>query len=231
MTVGIENGFTKIANEILDAMAKAPLNGSQRRIIDVLWRSTYGYGRKAHELSETFISEATGITKRQIQRELKALIDSNIILVKKQATFSASRVLEFNKYYETWKIQKSRPQEGSCHKTVTKKKADQDRTPKKDKTEKDTETLEYFESIWKLYPNKKGKADISNTQKTKLAKISYEEWVRIVERYVKDNPDPKYQKHGSTFFNKGYLDYVDSNYTSNSSSLNEDDNVDYGQFK
>lgn len=212
MTVGLENGFARIANEILDAMAKTPVNGSQHRIIDVVWRSTYGYQRKVHELSETYISEATGINKRQVQRELKALIDSNIILVKREASFNSPRILEFNKYFDTWKIKKSRPQAKPKPKTDVKTVE----IPKKRKPIKSNEALEFFDTIWELYPNKKGKACISDTQKSKLAKISCEEWVRIIERYIKDNPDPKFQKHGSTFFNKGYLDYVDSNYASTS---------------
>ena len=79
--VQLENGYTRIANEILDVLAKTSLNGTQRRVLDVVFRQTYGYHRKEHNLSLTFIAKATGIHKKQIQRELSALIERNIIIV------------------------------------------------------------------------------------------------------------------------------------------------------
>lgn len=98
----LEDGYTRIANEILDALAKTNLNGTQRRILDVIFRQTYGYQRKEHEISLTFLSKATGIHKMQIQRELTSLIDRKIIIVLKEASFNKSRVMTFNKYYNQW---------------------------------------------------------------------------------------------------------------------------------
>jgi phage replication O-like protein O len=99
-----ENGFTPIAHEILEAVAKYPLNGTQARILCVIWRATYGYNKTEHEISESFISNATGIFKRQIQRELKELIDNNIITVINPPSFNSTRTLAFNKNYEHWKV-------------------------------------------------------------------------------------------------------------------------------
>lgn len=105
----LENGYTKIAHEILETLAKTPLNGTQRRIIDVVFRYTYGYHKKEHELSESFISNATEIHKQQIKRELKALIDYKILKVTREATFSNSRIMQFNKNYEQWVVAKKIP--------------------------------------------------------------------------------------------------------------------------
>ena len=41
-----ENGFTPISNEILEAVAGASLNGTQLRILLLLWRNSYGYHSK-----------------------------------------------------------------------------------------------------------------------------------------------------------------------------------------
>ncbi|WIF95157.1 replication protein [Caminicella sporogenes] len=98
----LENGYTRIANEILEAIAKAKLNGSQFRILMIIWRYTYGFHKKEHEMSETFIAEATGITKRQVRRELKTLVDNKIIIITKEATFTEARKLKFNKNYKEW---------------------------------------------------------------------------------------------------------------------------------
>jgi hypothetical protein len=78
----------------------------------------------------------------------------------------------------------------------------------------DTET--FFNTAWELYPNKKGKGSIKQTQKNKIYKLG-DEFLRCIERYKKDikinNTEKRYIKHGSTFFNSGYVDYLDENYT------------------
>lgn len=71
----------------------------------------------------------------------------------------------------------------------------------------------FFEDIWKLYPEKKGKGSVSDTQKKKLFKLGYNVVVNCINRYkdyveVMDYP----YKNGSSFFNKGYIDYLDENY-------------------
>ena len=75
----------------------------------------------------------------------------------------------------------------------------------------------FFEETWSLYPNKKGKGTISNTKKKEIYELG-EEFKRCISRYedyVKEErkkgfKDLKYQ-NGSTFFNNGYVDYLDEN--------------------
>ena len=107
----LENGYTRIADEILENVAKTKLNGTQLRILLIVWRSTYGWQKKEHELSEKYLSEATGIHKQQIKRELRALIELEIITVVKEPTFSSGRVLKFNKNFSTQVAKKIPPSE------------------------------------------------------------------------------------------------------------------------
>lgn len=97
-----ENGYTPIANEILDKIVTLKLNGTQYKIIILLWRYTYGFSRKQHELSETFVAKATWVHKTQIHKELNRLIEMKIVAVERESTFSAPRLLSFNKNYEEW---------------------------------------------------------------------------------------------------------------------------------
>ena len=99
-----ENGFTPIANEIMEQLCKMRLNGTQFRIILVLLRYTYGFNRKSHEFSETFIANATGTNKRVIVRELKSLVDYGLVKIVSESTFTKPRILSFNKNYEGWEI-------------------------------------------------------------------------------------------------------------------------------
>ena len=98
------DGYTPIANELLEQVYKLKLNGTQFRIIMVVWRFTYGFSRKEHELSEAYISRAIDVHKKQVSRELNSLIDFNIVLAVRQATFTEPRVIRFNKNYNEWQL-------------------------------------------------------------------------------------------------------------------------------
>lgn len=101
--VQIDSGeFTRIANILLEKAAQLHLNGTQYSIILTVWRFTYGFQRKEHDLSIAFITNATGITSRAIKKELKILIDRNILLITKENTNTKSRIMKFNKDYEAW---------------------------------------------------------------------------------------------------------------------------------
>jgi phage replication O-like protein O len=99
MDIQAEKGYTRIADAILEKVARTKLNGTQFRILMIVWRSTYGWQKKEHELSLNYLSKATGINKRQIQRELNVLIELGIIIEKKAPTFNTGRVIGFNKNY------------------------------------------------------------------------------------------------------------------------------------
>ena len=102
----LENGYTKIADEILEVLPKYKFNGSQMRILMVILRYTYGFCRKQHELSLSFISEAAGMHRVQVRRELGTLITKNVILVLKEASFRKPRVIAFNKNYDQWQVER-----------------------------------------------------------------------------------------------------------------------------
>lgn len=82
---------------------------------------------------------------------------------------------------------------------------------------------DFFESIWKLYPIKKGKGQVSTSRKKALQKIGYDQIGRCVDRFLKDMSDSgrdrKCWMHGSTFFNSGYVDYLDENWGQESEDL------------
>jgi phage replication O-like protein O len=98
--VQIEHGFTKVANEILQHMALTKLSPIQYRIIFVIWRYTYGFNRKEHIFSSSFISTATNYDERQVRRELQRLEARRIIYQK--VSKGKPRIISFNKNYDEW---------------------------------------------------------------------------------------------------------------------------------
>ena len=76
----------------------------------------------------------------------------------------------------------------------------------------------FFDSIWQLYPVKKGKGQVSNTKRKALYNIGYEEIERAIGRYLQElkrDSDWRKAQNGSTFFNSGYVDYLDANFVPN----------------
>lgn len=97
-----ENGYTPIANEILEAVYARKLSATQYRILMIIWRYTYGYNRKSAPIAQSFIARATDTHISSVRREMAKLIRWKIINVITPAGFNKAQVLEFNKNYEEW---------------------------------------------------------------------------------------------------------------------------------
>jgi len=68
------------------------------------------------------------------------------------------------------------------------------------------------DKIWSLYPNKKGKASAMKSIPKLLKSIGYETLEKCIEKFIRENKktDIKYIPYGSTFFNGGYMDYLEN---------------------
>ena len=75
------------------------------------------------------------------------------------------------------------------------------------------------EHLWGLYPEKKGKATAMKKLPKLIKEYGKEQMERTIQRYIEEVdkkrkngfPELNY-KNGSTFFNSGYVDYLDENY-------------------
>ena len=220
-----ENGYTSIAHEIIEAIIKKELTGTQLKIILLLWRYTYGFNRNSHSISISFIAKALNVNKAYISVEVKKLISMNVIHVESEASWTATRVLIFNKNYDTWSCATTQQLTHNTtvvsdinltvvpqHNSTVMPQHNQERYIK-DILKKDV-INDFFDSVWKLYPRKLGKGKVSDSQKKTLHKIGVDEITRCVERYKTVNIETpeQYLQHGSTFFNSGYVDFLDVNY-------------------
>ena len=84
---------------------------------------------------------------------------------------------------------------------------------KKHTSEKNELAEQLFEVLWKQYPKKEGKGQVSVAKKIKLLGIGEEQMLRCIDRYkmAKANTEMRYLMNGSTFFNSGYVDYLEEN--------------------
>lgn len=74
-----EDGFTRIANLLLEALALAKLNGVQKGICMFLFRRTYGWNRTEDAITLGEFAEACGSSRAYISRQLAELIKKNIV--------------------------------------------------------------------------------------------------------------------------------------------------------
>ena len=74
---------------------------------------------------------------------------------------------------------------------------------------------EFFERAWQYYPNKRGKGQVSGKSKERLMSHGWANVKRAIDRYLEDLKKDEWRQaqNGSTFFNSGYIDYLDENYT------------------
>jgi phage replication O-like protein O len=75
----LENGYTCIAHEILEALCKANLSPYESRVMWCILRKTYGHHKKTDRISLSQISQATELDKGNAGRALRSLKQRNII--------------------------------------------------------------------------------------------------------------------------------------------------------
>ncbi len=75
-----ENGYTAIANELLEAFSRLNLSAYAWRVLFCIIRNTYGWNKKTAQLTCSNIARSTGIDVRLIPRTLKYLEERNIIV-------------------------------------------------------------------------------------------------------------------------------------------------------
>ena len=98
----LENGYTRIANELLEALCRLKISGNEMRLLLDIIRSTYGFQKKSAELSLSVLEKAVGIRKSHISESLKRLSEAGIITVQ-QNVGTAPQTIAVQKDYEKWK--------------------------------------------------------------------------------------------------------------------------------
>ena len=95
----LENGYTKIADELLDALAKFRIPGVEMQCLLFIIRKTYGYNKKEDWISNSQFVEATGLKKQHVSRSIKSLIKKKLVTKKDDKKMPS---YQFNKKYTDW---------------------------------------------------------------------------------------------------------------------------------
>ena len=75
----LKNGYTKIANELLEAICRLNISGNEMRILLYIIRRTYGFNRSYAEIPLSDIALAVGMRNEHVSKALKKLSGKRII--------------------------------------------------------------------------------------------------------------------------------------------------------
>lgn len=152
----LEDGFTRIANELLDAIIAFSFSKREQKIILCIIRKTYGYSKKEDDMTLTQIANATGLDLGNVSKAISNLSQRNILL-KRQGKYGY--VLGINKNYGVWKpLLKQQPlvkttSEPCQNNKLTLLKQQTHKTTTKETTKRDSR----FSEFWSIYPKKVAK--------------------------------------------------------------------------
>ncbi len=92
----LENGYTQIANELLEHLIRMHLAPNQWQVLLCVIRKTYGFHKKVDYIANIQIEEATGLGKTVVSRALHDLVGLAIIT-------KTGKRLGFQKDWQQWK--------------------------------------------------------------------------------------------------------------------------------
>jgi len=97
--VDTDNGYTRIANELLEAIASADLTARQLKLMLAYVRKTYGFNKKMDRIADEQISQLTGLSRQNVNKAKKELISMNCLIVE-------GSQIGINKEVSAWRFSK-----------------------------------------------------------------------------------------------------------------------------
>ena len=97
------HGFTRLADELLDALIRFPFSKRQYKVLLAMIRKTYGFQKREDDISAPQLAVMTGLDRANVIRTINELVAAGA-LVKRPGQFG--QVLGINKDYETWSVPK-----------------------------------------------------------------------------------------------------------------------------
>lgn len=205
-------GFFKVENELIDS---EQFDVYEIAIYIALCRHGNNNKRKCYPSLNTLAKELN-TTRPTIIKYLKKLQDKNLIRIKQVK--SDNNGYDRNIYYIIGVVKDVNKGSKGVLQGVVKEfnKGSKGVLHKEEIIKKNNNKyIADFDELWTLYPRKKGKGSIINSN-SKLEFISKNkaELKRCIARYSKEveGKEQKYIMYGSTFFTTGYIDYLDNNY-------------------
>jgi len=155
-----ENGYTPIANELMEKLGRYRISGQEWQILIVVLRQTWGWQKKEDEISLSQFVEKTEMDRSSCVRAIRKLVTKKLLSSDKKVTTYANKY-RFNKDYGQWTASDKKVTRGDkkvtgggdnlVYRGVTKESHTKETNTKETNTK---ERYTSFTQFWDLYPKK-----------------------------------------------------------------------------
>jgi len=98
----VENGYTRIANELLEAIFQYRCSGAQKDSILAVIRATYGFHKKSRAISTAYLAKLTGRHPKKVASDVADLIRRKVLTEVRPYAARTCRTLALNKNFDEW---------------------------------------------------------------------------------------------------------------------------------
>lgn len=157
----VEDGYTKLANELYEELIGANLTKNQAKVAHAICRKTYGFNKKTDRISDSQLAELTRLPRQKVNKAKNELIAMKVIV-------KVGMAIGPNKNLTEWDIPECHQNGVIVTKTVTKSvtKSVTALSPKQGHT-KETITKEKKESKNTMSEEVRSANEKSNSEPTK----------------------------------------------------------------
>lgn len=97
----LEDGYTRIANELIEAFARIRIAGQEAQVVWAVIRKTYGFGKREDMISHGMIAYMTGLPRVKVVRLVQSLVLKKVLASTNNGTRIPSSI-GINKNYCEW---------------------------------------------------------------------------------------------------------------------------------
>lgn len=102
----LENGYTRLANELLDALINAGLTARQWAVVMAVIRKTYGFNKTSDEIGLSQLAAMTGLDKGNLSKTVRELEAAKVI---QRGEGTHAHSLGINKKHKQWGLLNQQP--------------------------------------------------------------------------------------------------------------------------
>ncbi|WP_370630291.1 replication protein [Xenorhabdus sp. PB61.4] len=177
----IDDGYTKLANNLYEELIGANLTRNQAKVAHAICRKTYGFSKKVDRISDSQLSQLTRLPRQKVNKAKNELINMKVIV-------KVGMMIGPNKNLSEWEIPDCHQNSDFVTKTVTKSvtKTVTGLSPKQGHT-KETITKEKKDNNTPLTPHEGNVDEVVKPKKRKpTPKINYDEYLNAYNEEVGD---------------------------------------------
>ncbi|PHM60538.1 DNA replication protein [Xenorhabdus stockiae] len=177
----IDDGYTKLANNLYEELIGANLTRNQAKVAHAICRKTYGFNKKVDRISDSQLSQLTRLPRQKVNKAKNELINMKVIV-------KVGMMIGPNKNLSEWEIPDCHQNSDFVTKTVTKSvtKSVTGLSPKQGHT-KETITKEKKDNNTPLTPHEGNVDEVAKPKKRKpTPKINYDEYLNAYNEEVGD---------------------------------------------